>query len=459
MAANDQESRVPLKLLVDDKKNRVIAAESNRDFVDILFSFLTFPIGTIIRLTNSQPMSKISPISTCMNNLYRSVENLSVKHLYSENCKSVLLNPRNPCNEDCFKLKVNIDDSVSNKYFKCSKEHCSLKSWLVNVKCYCGGRTTKEIFSDIRNPTNDYYGVFLMGGIEFIISDDLRVLPGSPSSLVKLLSDDLGYSHMNQIREMSVEVGKEEILRLLTCSLISKSPLTEVFLNKKANIVDNNIMPEPRISPLFPSEFQYTRNSWKINLKLILSKSRNKILYAEANDSFVDFLFSFLTFPIGSVIRVLNGISGLGCIDNLYKSVTDLESKWFPYCQDRLLNPGVAPRHRCQNQLLPISVEIDDHSLLDPRCTSGGTSDIGRLTLSPSLFIVSDDLVVRPMCSTTSFGLLKELNVPLCDIEEQVIFIDKAEARLLLQAAFIGSSSALTLALSSFLNKPKQEKD
>lgn len=56
-----------------------------------------------------------------------------------------------------------------------------------------------------------------------------------------------------------------------------------------------------------------------------------------------------------------------------------------------------------------------------------GTSDFGRLTLSPSLFIVSDDLVVRPMCSTSSFGLLKELNVPLCDIEEQVIFIDKAE--------------------------------
>ncbi|XP_070008468.1 uncharacterized protein [Nicotiana sylvestris] len=322
MAANDQESRVSLKLLVDDKKNQVIAAESNRDFVDILFSFLTFPIGTKIRLTNSQPMSKISPISTCMNNLYQSVENLIVKHLYSEN-------------------------------------------W---------------------------------GGIEFIISDDLRVLPGSPSSLVKLLSD-LGYSHMNQLKCGSwqggdiqiakrmlshIQVSNDKngqcrtaecgnmILRLLACSLISKSPLTEVFLNKKANIVDNNIMPEPGISPLVPNAFQYTGNSWKINLKLILNKSRNKILYAEANDSFVDFLFSFLTFPIGSVIHVLNGISGLGCIDNLYKSVTDLESKWFPYCQHRLLNPGVAPRHKCQNQLLPISVGLDDHSLLDPRCTSGG---------------------------------------------------------------------------------------
>ncbi|CAN4106097.1 unnamed protein product [Withania somnifera] len=452
MAANDQESRVPLKLLVDDKKRRVIAAEANRDFVDILFSFLTFPIGTIIRLTNSQPMPKIF---TCMNNLYRSVENLSVKHLYTENCKSMLLNPRNPCIEDCFKLKVNVDDSVSNKYFKCSNERCSRKSWLVNVNCCCGGKTTREIFSDITNPTNDYSGVFLRGGIEFIISDDLRVLPGSPSSLVQLFSD-LGYSHMNQIKEMAVEVGKEEILRLLTCSLISKSPLTEVFINKQA-MVDSSIRPEPRISQVF-SHLQ-TANSSKINLKLILSKSRNKILYAEAKDLFIDLLFSFLTFPLGSVIHTLNGISGLGCIDNLFRSVKDLESEWFPYCQDRLLNPGIAPRHKCQNQVLPIFVERGDYSLIDPRDINGGTSEYGRLTKSPSLFIVSDDLEVKPVCSTSSFGLLKELNVPLFDIEEQVISIGEAEARCLLQVALIGSSSALTLALTSFVNTQKDEED
>ncbi|XP_055812563.1 uncharacterized protein LOC129882340 [Solanum dulcamara] len=454
MAANDQESKLPLKLLVDEKKKRVVAAEANKDFVDILFSFLTFPIGTIIRLTNNnQPMPKIS---TCINNLYKSVENLSVDHLYTEICKSILLNPRNPCIEDCFKLKVKIDDSVSNKYFNCSNElRCSRKSWLVNVKCYCGGNTTMEVFSKIENPTNDHSGVFMRGGIGFLISDDLRVLPGSPSSLVQLFSD-LGYNHMNQIREMYVEVGKEEILRLLTSSLISKSPLTEVFLNKQA-IVDNNIMTEPRISQVF-HDLQTGRSS-KINMKLILSKSRNKILYAEANDSFVDFLFSFLTFPIGSVIHVLKGISGLGCIDNLYKSVTDLESQWFLYGQHKLLNPGVALRHACQDPLLPISVELANHSLIDPRDTSGLAREVGRFTKSPSLFIVSDDLEVKPVCSTSSFGLLKELNVPLFDIEEKVITIGEAEALCLLQAALIGSSSALTIALTSFLSTQKEEKD
>ncbi|CAN4106096.1 unnamed protein product [Withania somnifera] len=222
-------------------------------------------------------------------------------------------------------------------------------------------------------------------------------------------------------------------------------------------MVDSSIRPEPRISQVF-SHLQ-TANSSKINLKLILSKSRNKILYAEAKDLFIDLLFSFLTFPLGSVIHTLNGISGLGCIDNLFRSVKDLESEWFPYCQDRLLNPGIAPRHKCQNQVLPIFVERGDYSLIDPRDINGGTSEYGRLTKSPSLFIVSDDLEVKPVCSTSSFGLLKELNVPLFDIEEQVISIGEAEARCLLQVALIGSSSALTLALTSFVNTQKDEED
>ncbi|XP_049375227.1 uncharacterized protein LOC125840308 [Solanum verrucosum] len=450
MAANDQECRVPLKLLIDEKNKRVIAAEANKDFVDILFSFLTFPIGTIIRLTNNQPMPKIS---TCMNNLYKSVENLSVNHLCTENCKSILLNPRNPCIEDCLKLKVKIDDSVSNKYFKCSNDNCSNMSWLVNVKCSCEGKTSKEIFSDVRNPTNDYFGVFIKGGIEFIISDDLRVLPGSPISLVQLFSD-LGYNHMNQIKEMFVEVGKEEILRLLTCSLISKSPLTEVFMNKQAIVENMNIMSiEPKISQVFAD--LHTVDSSKINLKLVLSTSRHKILYAEAKDSFVDFLFSFLTFPIGSVIKALNGISGLGCIDNLYRSVADLESQWFSFSsyQNRLLNPGVAPKHKCQNELLPILVELPDHKLIDPRDVSGGSSEFGRFTMSPSLFIVSNNLEVKPMCSTSSFGILKDQNVTFFDIEEKVISIGKAEA------ALTRSSSALTEALSFFVNTQKEERD
>lgn len=201
-------------------------------------------------------------------------------------------------------------------------------------------------------------------------------------------------------------------------------------MNKQA-IVDNNVTLEPRISQEFPDLQTVSTDS--INLKLILSKSRNKILYAEAKGSFVDFLFSFLTFPLGSVINVLEGVSGLGCIHNLYKSVKDLAS-WIPSRSDRrkLLNPSVAPRHKREHKLHPILESHwfprhADHTLIDPRDPGGGTGEFGRFAKSPSLFIVSDDLEVKPMCSTSSFGLLKELNVSLFDIKEEEICIGKAE--------------------------------
>jgi hypothetical protein len=35
---------------VEKGKNKVVYAEAGKDFVDALFSFLTFPLGTIARL-------------------------------------------------------------------------------------------------------------------------------------------------------------------------------------------------------------------------------------------------------------------------------------------------------------------------------------------------------------------------------------------------------------------------
>ncbi|RHN48409.1 hypothetical protein MtrunA17_Chr7g0263461 [Medicago truncatula] len=47
------EATVELKLLIDKETNNVIFAEAGKDFVDILFSFLTLPLGTIARLIES----------------------------------------------------------------------------------------------------------------------------------------------------------------------------------------------------------------------------------------------------------------------------------------------------------------------------------------------------------------------------------------------------------------------
>ncbi|OIT01631.1 PREDICTED: uncharacterized protein LOC109228156 [Nicotiana attenuata] len=302
---NTQETKVLLKLWVDGKKNQLVAAESGVDFMDILVSLLTLPLGMIMRLTKAE-----AGAVGCMNNLYQSVENLDEENLFAEYCKTLLLNPRNPYPKYCMKLKVKLDDSDFEKYYQCS--NCSFKSYFMNVKCQCGGKTNKEQFlkDSVENNCRDKY-VFLKGGISFLITDDLQFKCASPSSLVQMLSN-VGLSDMNQIGEMLVEVGKNEVIRLLARSLISKTPLSDVFLPKqkqKRARVDTISMSEFGILSSI-SENGASNNTNNIELKITLRKSTNKVLCAEAGTEFIDFLFNFLTIPLGSIEDALKGSSG-----------------------------------------------------------------------------------------------------------------------------------------------------
>ncbi|XP_019232440.1 PREDICTED: uncharacterized protein LOC109213138 [Nicotiana attenuata] len=224
--ADKQESKILLKLLVDKKKDQVVAAEAKVDFMDILVSLLTLLLGTIIRLIKAE-----AGVVGCMNNLYQSVENLSEEDLFIEQCKTMLLNPRNPYPKYCMRLKMHVDDTVFEKYYECSD--CSKHSYFMNVACSCEGKFTKEKFlkNSVENTVGDEY-VFLKGGISFLITDDLQVKCASPSSLVQILSN-VGLSDMNQVEEMHVEVGKNEVIHLLARSFISKTPLSDVFLPKQ----------------------------------------------------------------------------------------------------------------------------------------------------------------------------------------------------------------------------------
>jgi len=103
-----KEQVVSLKLLVNTDTNKVLFAEADKDFVDILCSFLTLPLGTIARLI--QKKSNIEPVTIgCLNSLYQSVENLGLVTNY------------NSSEDYCRILEINIDDSQPTKYFICSK--------------------------------------------------------------------------------------------------------------------------------------------------------------------------------------------------------------------------------------------------------------------------------------------------------------------------------------------------
>ncbi|MCH90606.1 tyrosine/dopa decarboxylase [Trifolium medium] len=92
-------------------------------------------------------------------------------------------------------------------------------------------------------------------------------------------------------------------------------------------------------------------------VKVMVRKSTKEFLFAEAQEDFIDFLFSFLTFPLGGVLEMLKGFSSLSCIDNLYKSMTELSPERYLISQDikdKLTKPQCAPHFSGGSQILPI---------------------------------------------------------------------------------------------------------
>lgn len=82
----------------------------------------------------------------------------------------------------------------------------------------------------------------------------------------------------------------------------------------------------------------------KVSLKLLIDKKANKVLFAEAGKDFVDFLFTLLSLPVGTVINLLKKPAMVGCIGNLYESLENLNEAYLQPNQskDSLLKPKVS---------------------------------------------------------------------------------------------------------------------
>ncbi|XP_024626723.1 uncharacterized protein [Medicago truncatula] len=445
----EQVDNVRLRILVDKEKNKVVYAEAGKDFVDALFSFLTLPLGTIARFVAKD--SNIEAVKFgSISSLYQSVSNLDQQYLSSLTCKEMLLQPRNSMEDYCRQLKLNIDDTERLQYFVCENWDCRRKE----------------------NAT-------------FIISDDLCVMPNVFGASLNLLQK-LGVETIDAIEEQAVDINKKEVVDLLKLSLISKTPLTDFFLRKSQSVdnlnLRNNI--EFLIGDL-PSD-----EDRQMSVKVTLRKTNEQILFVEAGDDFIDFVFSFLTFPLGGVLHMLQGFSSLSSIDNLYKSFSDLSPDIYLMSEglkDKLCKPLIAPQFELKNPILPIGaaflpvnychtyydytrmrytdltkemvysnynrIHEEKHvpfKVVDPKSSNAKSS----YAKGPSMYMVTDDLCVSPMSSISTMSLLKRSKVPLSDLEERVIKIGVKEGLSILKAS-LTSASALTNGLNQLIRTVK----
>ncbi|KAL7087153.1 hypothetical protein ACP275_13G048800 [Erythranthe tilingii] len=436
------------KVMINKQKTKVLFAEADADFIDILVTFLTLPMAMIvIILKRLEPPNAIGSLTT----LYDGLANLDSINFWKEGCKEMLLNPKN----------VEQSHKPIERFF-CENEDCSWKyvrllhinMYYDIVTCICGEimkRSEDEDEEDEVDSLGDD-GFFIKSTSSFVISDDLQIFPNT-TGFIRTLTN-LGITNLDFGEQRHVTFGFSEIMDLLKRCLVSRTPLSDIILNNGQVNDFAGLKFEPGI--LFHEmEKEASSNSMKMILRVHIQKSTNKILFAQAEEDFVDLLCSFLTINLGGVECLLGSNTCLKSIDNLYTSIDDIiddKNLVSAHIRNRLL---MKPKHLPDNYIsktpfLPISEKRSFSS--DYYIRRWGTvifSSLkylkckGKYIRGPTMYKVTDDLTVTPFCMLSTLSFFEEQKICLSDVKELELEIRLEEALSILKAS-LTSTSALT---------------
>ncbi|XP_010464553.2 PREDICTED: uncharacterized protein LOC104745077 [Camelina sativa] len=494
MAEGAETVKLSLRLLIDEERNKVVLAETGKDFVDVLFSFLTLPMGTIVRLLEKHRTSP-QVVVGCFNNLYKSVSEMGLESFQTESCKQVLLYPRSVYRDKYRKIKLKIDDTEAVKYFVCPRFHhgggyCRrYYSLLSTESCGCGEIVDSKLVSGLMNQEiqeldeeqvqGNSDDIFVSYENSFVITDDLKVALSSMDYVLNTLKG-LGYANAHKLGEIVLDVGLSEIFTLLECLFTSDSPLTDTFLRKQSSLC----LTRSRI-PLTPTVQESGAGPEQtITLKAFVRKVDGKFLCVESGADFIDLVFTFLALPLGSVWDISGDNITLGCIGNVFRSFKGLnEENDDSSSSAKCLLPSY---YSCPKQLLDVvtlQTEIYYYRFCpSPADPFGGCSRLGFTRKMPDCFnsqsqnikvfdmtsfgfvrgyvryLVTDDLVIKLKDSVSNISLLKlTMHLAEEDVREQMITIGKSEAISLLRTSMITSSALTTCFWNLIVKKAKEE--
>ncbi|KAM7482113.1 hypothetical protein LguiB_006696 [Lonicera macranthoides] len=400
---NKASESLSLKIVVEKEKNKLLFVESNKDFIDILFSFMVLPFATVSRLTRK---CSLRGEIGCLKNLYESIENLDLEFVESKKCKSIMLYPRSAAGIYCRNLKQNLTEGTGDMYYACPSSDCNFVSYYQTRSCRCWNALTAKLDISVANFLTKERGGFVKSTVRFMISDNFEVKPMPTMTGITLLMSKLGEMDGKTIEERTVTVGRDELLKLLKCSLTLRTPFSDTFLGPSSTKTCYKI-PHGIYGPRSKDKLLKVKNTASkvkmISLKLIVSKSSNRAIYAEANEDFFNLLCSFLTVPLGCVFKGFPSLPFRGCVNNLYKSIENIEIKLFESYEvkETLVDPKLAPGLAYNKQLLGTEEAINPsrstlnlpfmavRTELSPGSQLMGMVNIGEgLIKGPSVFII-----------------------------------------------------------------------
>ncbi|CAL4951668.1 unnamed protein product [Urochloa decumbens] len=211
-----------MKLLIDTKSQRVLYAEAGKDVVDFLFSLLTLPVGTVVKI-----LSKDSMVGS-ISNLYGSVEKLDETYVRSAGTKAALVAPAGAYHEGAKLLQLPEPEHPSMELFRCNNySECVYLSKDDPRRGGASGGGAAAAATSAVGGTG-----FVKGVVTYTVMDDLKVAPMSTISGITLLNT-FGITDIGMLQEKTVQLGYDEGLKILKASLQSKTVLTDVFLVKK----------------------------------------------------------------------------------------------------------------------------------------------------------------------------------------------------------------------------------
>ncbi|KAL7129049.1 hypothetical protein ABFS83_13G036900 [Erythranthe nasuta] len=471
------EVKLCLKVMLNKQKNKVLFAEIDSNFADVLLSFLTLPLGKIVGILKKHYGEEARMEFGSLTALYNGLANLESNHFWTEGCKDMLLNPRSSFEAECLKLKLDIGDTQPTRFFRCADTDCKKKRSNVtmyygNIECDCGkllskpmGITTHE---DEDEDEDDYGkdddvdvddgGVFTGKKISFLLTDDLKMAPSIQGSVIQTLIS-LGVEVPQGAEFMTVTLGFNEIIELLRASIFSETPLTDVVLRQ------TNTIGRSTVDLLHHKKLGSPSISKKtMTVKAVVQKSTNKLLFFQAEEDFVDFLFSLLTIPLGGVEYLLDSNTSLTNIDNLYTSITELINDKYmssPCTRTRLIKPELPPKYLSKNQIFPLTEQTTptiyyfESGTVAEKCyrmcfkdPKGEESYIK----GPGKYIVTRDLYVIPFCKNIGRSIMKYIKIPKSDVKAVKLQIGFEEALSILKASLL-SNHCLRLALVNLILK------
>ncbi|XP_078181505.1 uncharacterized protein LOC144575287 [Carex rostrata] len=226
----------------------------------------------------------------------------------------------------------------------------------------------------------------------------------------------------------------------------------------------------------------------KLKLKLLIEKKSQKVLFAETGKDVVDFLFSLLAMPIGTVIKLITKESMTGCLGATYGSLEQLDNTFLLSNQTKshLLNPTTSTAVSTNSLLLSASDDASSGGKINKYYTCPGNGSslefhncvtdaygaaclvclkgmikqvefVARPTVNREedkgergfvkgvvTYTVMDDLSVMPMSTISSITLFNRFGIKdLSTLQEKTVGLGLPEGLELLKAS-LQSNNVLT---------------